>query len=714
MNQRPSSLPLRVRGSISAILPLGCRVVGQLHDGTPALMRGFKVAVQFATALALATGAAVRAEPQTATPVADPPARVGRVSLLQGRVDTSSAPGAAWEPAQLNQPVTTQTAFWAPPGSQAELRVGSSSVRLDGNTQAVFSQLDDHGVAIDLAQGTVRARVRNLPTGDAFSLSADGVRAEAQQPGDYRVSHDPDRRATTVRTVSGRMRVVTPSNSFNLEAGQESLIEAGGASLQVRPLSGRDDFDRWAEARDREQDRLAALRHVSPEMTGVESLDEHGVWDQDSQYGAVWYPGTLPPGWAPYRYGRWAWVSPWGWTWIDDSPWGFAPFHYGRWALIGQRWAWVPGPLSPRPVWAPALVGYVGGRSGSVGWSIGIGAPVGWFPLAPYEVYRPPYRHSVTYVNQINIIQQVPAPAPAAAPVPAPRPPGRPWRGSDGPGAGALPLNPAAPLVPGTGVQPAYRYANRPDALTVVSEDSFRHARPVGREHIPLTPRQAAELQPIVPVAPILNPGPAPMEVQRPPAPSLPLPPPPTSTLPARPELPPAPRLPMPQAPGIPQAPQMPKTPQAPPGAAPMAPAAAAAPLREPQVVPHKRWNSPQLEQEIMDRPRVTPGSAVAAPTPRAPIAPAAPVPPITQVTPVTPVTPSVQGMPRTGPDGSLPGGLRGGLPNGMAQGSTQGSSQGSAPSLSRAPAREARAEDDRAPARMGKPVRRGEHPQER
>lgn len=438
-----------------------------------------------------------RAEPE---PV-DPPARVGSISALRGPVDRSPEAGAAWEPARLNQPVTNQTALWAPPGSQAEVRIGSSSVRLDGNTQAVFSQLDDHGVVLDVAQGTVRARVRSLPTGDSFSLSADGVRAEAQAPGDYRVSYDPDRRAYTVRALAGRLRVVTPSNSFNLEAGQESLVENGGSELQLRAMGQRDDFDAWAEARDRDQDRLASARYVSPETTGIEALDEYGRWATAPDYGAVWYPRALPYGWAPYRYGQWAYVRPWGWTWVDDAPWGFAPFHYGRWALIGGSWGWVPGPIALRPVYAPALVGYVGARSGNVSLSIGFGggAPVGWFPLGPREFYYPPYRYSPHYHRQLNIINP-----PQVAPSPhenrrATRP---------------------APVE-----RPAYRYAQRPEAVTVVSEEHFRSARPIGRARIDLTPQQAAQLQPVAAtIAPPAHgggaaPGPTGLPVARLPSP---------------------------------------------------------------------------------------------------------------------------------------------------------------------------------------------------
>lgn len=572
----------------------------------PALRLGHLCVCFLASVLAgLMLAGTAQAEPDPA-PTFDPPARVGRVSLLRGRVDTASAPGAAWEPSRLNQPVTTQTAFWAPPGSQAELRIGSTAVRLDGNTQAVFSQLDDHGVAIDVAQGGVRARLRSLPTGDTFSLSADGVRAEAQLPGDYRVAYDPDRHALMVRALSGRLRVVTPTNSFNLEAGQESLVENGGRTVQLRAMGERDAFDHWAEARDREQDRIAASRYVSPEVTGIESLDEHGVWEARGDYGPVWYPSGLPLGWAPYRYGRWAWVSPWGWTWIDDSPWGFAPFHYGRWAQIGHRWAWVPGPIGPRPVWAPALVGYTGGSPGKLGWNVGIGAPVGWFPLAPFETYRPPYRHSVTYVNQINIIHGSREPDRSPGPDDRPRTDRRPWGRHEGSDTTAPPDR-------------AYRYAHQPDALTVVPENRFRQARPVAREHLPVTPRQASDLQPLDVAAPPGRPEPQRGILSAPPTPAAP------AMAPMEPE-----RLPLPRRePGRRDAqPPMPAlapslSPPVPPAALPAAPRWAEPPPRGAAPLPQERGDLLRRPPDVEPDRRA--GVAAPIPTPAPPPNPPAP-----------------------------------------------------------------------------------------
>jgi len=88
---------------------------------------------------------------------------------------------------------------------------------------------------------------------------------------------------------------------------------------------------------------------------------------------------------------------------VDDAPWGFAPFHYGRWANVSGAWFWVPGAMVARPVYAPALVAFVGGPRAGMAIAIGGGSGVAWFPLGPHEVYRPAYRSSEFYVRQVNV-----------------------------------------------------------------------------------------------------------------------------------------------------------------------------------------------------------------------------------------------------------------------------------------------------------------------
>jgi hypothetical protein len=66
---------------------------------------------------------------------------------------------------------------------------------------------------------------------------------------------------------------------------------------------------------------------------------------------------------------------------------GFAPFHYGRWAYINDRWGCVPGEYVAQPVYAPALVAFVGLGATEIGAAEAAERAVAWFPLAPGEVY---------------------------------------------------------------------------------------------------------------------------------------------------------------------------------------------------------------------------------------------------------------------------------------------------------------------------------------
>jgi hypothetical protein len=92
---------------------------------------------------------------------------------------------------------------------------------------------------------------------------------------------------------------------------------------------------------------------------------------------------------------------------VDDAPWGYAPFHYGRWVFVGGGWAWVPGPIVARPMYAPAMVAWVGGPGFGVGIAVGGGPAVGWFPLGPREVFVPGYAYSPAYIERVNVTNTV-------------------------------------------------------------------------------------------------------------------------------------------------------------------------------------------------------------------------------------------------------------------------------------------------------------------
>ena len=332
---------------------------------------------------------------------ADPPARVGRISLIEGEVTVHDRRTGESAPATLNWPVTGRIAISVAPYGRAEVRIGSTAIRLDGATDLEFVQVDDETTRLALGQGAIGVRVRDRDTANGFALETAQARVLLAEPGRYRFDAAPRAETTAVSVFQGAARVDVAGAVVAVQGGRRA--EVGGASAVRLVELVADDFDTWALARDRRDDGSQSARYVSPETTGYESLDEHGDWRETPEYGPVWYPRGVAAGWAPYRSGRWAWVEPWGWTWVDDARWGFAPYHYGRWALVGGVWGWVPGVFVARPVFAPALVGWIGRPGWSVSVSIGAVPAVGWFPLAPREVFVPGYRCSTAYVQRVNV-----------------------------------------------------------------------------------------------------------------------------------------------------------------------------------------------------------------------------------------------------------------------------------------------------------------------
>jgi hypothetical protein len=318
--------------------------------------------------------------------LADPPARVGRLSYLQGAVDFRAEYDADSMPAQQNWPLTEHNVIATGPDGRAELRVGSTVLRLDADSELEIAALDDATFRLRLLQGNLNGRVSNPQMLDGFELDTAQGRLTLLAPSQFHVEAGRTPGSTVLSLFSGAGRYDDAQSTLTLAAGQRALIRRG--NMQVGSAS-RSDFDRWSLARDLRDDRAESARYVSPEVTGYEELDQYGSWSIDPDYGAIWIPQSVPVGWAPYRSGRWSWIEPWGWAWIDDAPWGFAPFHYGRWAWFHQRWGWVPGPLHAHPVWAPALVGWVGGQHWRVNFSSGSAPAIGWFPLAPHQAFQP-------------------------------------------------------------------------------------------------------------------------------------------------------------------------------------------------------------------------------------------------------------------------------------------------------------------------------------
>jgi hypothetical protein len=350
--------------------------------------------------VALAITLALTALPKQATAQDDddPPSRVARLGYMQGSVSFQPAGESDWVGAVPNRPMSTGDQLWTDEDGRAEVQLGSAVIRLAPLTTFSFLNLDDDTVQIQLTSGAINITIRRLWDQDDFEVDTPNQAFTAFQPGHYRVEASADGSYTVISVRAGEGESTGNGQSFSLHAGQRGTF-SGTDSLyaDVEPLSNPDEFDNWSDFRDHRYESSRSSAYLAPDVVGYEDLDQYGDWRDDSNYGHVWYPNQVAVGWAPYHEGHWDWISPWGWTWVDDSPWGYAPFHYGRWVSVGGRWGWVSGPVAVRAVYAPALVVFVGGGPGA------FGGNVGWFPLGPREVYVPSYHVSQAYVNRVNI-----------------------------------------------------------------------------------------------------------------------------------------------------------------------------------------------------------------------------------------------------------------------------------------------------------------------
>jgi len=335
---------------------------------------------------------------------ADPPGRAVRLQYISGAVSIQPGGVNDWVEGVVNRPLTTSDRVWTDKEARAELHLGSAALRMNAETSLTLTNVSDDVVQIELDQGTLNLHIRHLFGGETYEIDTPNQAFTILKAGDYRFDVDPNADTTSVAVFRGEGEANGQGPGVKIKSGHQATF-TGGTSMQYQMASapGFDGFDDWCRVRDDREDHARSYQYVSADVVGADELDEYGTWRTVGEYGPVWVP-TVAPGWAPYHYGHWVWVEPWGWTWVDDAPWGFAPSHYGRWVNTGGYWAWAPGPVVvARPVYAPALVAWVGGPHFGVSLSFGGGGGVGWFPLGWGEPYVPSYAVSRTYFQQVNV-----------------------------------------------------------------------------------------------------------------------------------------------------------------------------------------------------------------------------------------------------------------------------------------------------------------------
>ncbi|KTD55613.1 hypothetical protein Lsan_3165 [Legionella santicrucis] len=332
---------------------------------------------------------------------ADPPSQVARLSYINGTVSFLPAGETQWVDATLNRPLVINDQIWSDPSSRVEMQLPGADIRIGNNSDLKILNLDNDIAQFQMTQGSLVLIIKRVNS-DVYEVDTPNLAFTISEPGYYRFDVSAENNTTVVSVRVGEGMAYGESTSNVINAGQS--CRATGTDLdnyQCNETSAPDDFDAWSLERDKNLN-AHATQYVSPDTIGYEDLGSYGTWMEDDQYGQVWLPNNIEPDWAPYQNGQWVWLSEWGWTWVDSQPWGFAPFHYGRWAFIKSHWCWIPGPVDVRPIYAPALTVFIGGDNSQLIINGG-GYGIAWFPLAPGEIYIPPYYVSKQYFTALNI-----------------------------------------------------------------------------------------------------------------------------------------------------------------------------------------------------------------------------------------------------------------------------------------------------------------------
>jgi hypothetical protein len=327
------------------------------------------------------------------------PGRVGDLSLRSGKVSFRAPGQTAWAEAELNQPIYAGAAVRTDPQALSEIRIGPNTVNISSNSEIEVIALRDQATQIALTHGRIGLHLRQIAEVESVEIDTPRGSVWLLDPGSYDVNAGAGDQPLQITAFEGSARVIRGDHDTRIGSGQMAVLAGSDPTGVSIETAVPDSFVEWCRARDYDETRLAATYYISTYMTGFAELDAAGIWKINSEYGPIWVP-IAPEEWAPYRFGHWSWMAPWGWTWIDDQPWGFAPSHYGRWVLVDDHWAWVPGSFSARPLYAPAVVAFLG--TPGVGLSSEEGATVAWFPLAPGEAYWPSYTRDVDYVRDLN------------------------------------------------------------------------------------------------------------------------------------------------------------------------------------------------------------------------------------------------------------------------------------------------------------------------
>src|SRR5260370_893658 len=240
----------------------------------------------------------------------DPPTRVARISYVDGSVSLQPGGQGDWGSAARNGPMTIGDKIYVDKDSRAELQAGPAAIHLGSMTALSFLNLDQGITQMRLPEGSINFRVSELREGDLYEVDAPNLAFTVKQAGALRIDVSENGDAARVTAIRGDGEVTAGGKTYEVHSGERAEFN-GTDNIQysIDHAPGPDGLDRWAAERDLKEDRSVSGKYVSRDIPGYDDLDDYGTWRDEPEYGHVWYPAEVAPGWAPYSYGYWNCVN---------------------------------------------------------------------------------------------------------------------------------------------------------------------------------------------------------------------------------------------------------------------------------------------------------------------------------------------------------------------------------------------------------------------
>jgi len=318
---------------------------------------------------------------------------VGRIAHIDGQLLRYVPDEDDWVVAAENTPFGNYDVLYSSEDGKSEIIMPNNTMmRIGEETQVQLTELKSELTEVEVSSGSAR-----------FYNNSSNAEIKVTNPfGDLVVPPeascdlylDDDQAEVVGLKGSVVFKKSGTKGSHEVLAGSSSLVVTAD---RVSAASGNTypKWDKWNSDRDKVWDKRMQSRGKSEQYlpAGLQNeayaLEKHGRWERvnyEGDYRYFWRPSSVSVDWTPFSSGRWT-VWHGEQTWIPDEPFGYVTHHYGNWVQVRNRWYWGP-PVSRVMVSAGLPLFNIGFNwyPGRVGW-INSSINIGWFPLAPYELY---------------------------------------------------------------------------------------------------------------------------------------------------------------------------------------------------------------------------------------------------------------------------------------------------------------------------------------